>query len=158
MSLVGKEHGGPKSPEGPDAAYLDWAIDTKFRYLREGDWLPLLVRFKPPAAEDEEAGSLERFIRLDWLNKSFENDVVIPDLIRRAIKRTPSLRQSKQFDFCVLWVRRVRMTDLALDASWKRTILSADLGPPINLADGLGRSGIHLNVAQPPEGVRSKSR
>ena len=54
-------------PSGSAQPYLDLAIETRFGYLREGEWLPLLVEFDPDALETQGGETpYDAFARLDW--------------------------------------------------------------------------------------------
>ena len=128
-----KQSKQPKQPSRPGAPYLQWGIDTGFRYLRDGDWLPLLVQFRPDPRGQGNVGSLARFIRLKWLDPSFKRRVRVPDLVRRTVRTTTALRESQEFNFCVLWVRRDSAATITGHPTWRKKILRAELGPPIQL-------------------------
>jgi hypothetical protein len=125
---------GPASPR-PIQPYLDWAIATKFAYLRDGDWLPLLVEFNPQTLRIESGQtSLQAFTSLKWLSddpRTLEDLIRIPELFREPPKL---LGRAKEFRFCVVLVHRDRVSALLESPEWKQTILRAELGPPVNLA------------------------
>jgi hypothetical protein len=118
-------HSGQSDPEppGPVHPYLDWAIDTGFAYLRAGEWLPLLVEF-------DQVLPRQRFTSLAWLADSFKDAVLVPALFDQVSNR---ILESAQFNFCVLLIRRKSAASLVRDPTWKQTIRSAELGPPIDL-------------------------
>jgi hypothetical protein len=124
-SHTGRSDGGPPGPVHP---YLDWAIETGFAYLRPGGWLPLLVEF-------DEALPRERFNSL-WLSDSFKDAVRVPALFDQAsnsVLGSAAFNESAAFNFCVLLIHRDSAADLVRDPTWKLTIRSAELGPPIDL-------------------------
>ncbi|WP_436296888.1 S8 family serine peptidase [Variovorax sp. LjRoot175] len=110
-------HGPSGTPAHP---YLDWAIATNFAHLRPGDWLPLLVEF------DLQQMPRTRFIALTWLDARLKNDVWIPELF----KQLPA-----QLNFCVLFIRKSKADDVVRNASWRGTILRAEMGPPGDLVE-----------------------
>jgi hypothetical protein len=115
----------------PIQPYVDWAIETRFGYLREGEWLPLLVEFDPDALETQGGETpYDAFARLDWLDGShaLKDAVRIPKLLQEL---PAPLKKTKEFRFCVLLVRRASAAELFERDSWKRTIRTADLGPPM---------------------------
>jgi hypothetical protein len=118
----------PSSPR-PVQPYLDWAIATKFAYLREGDWLPLLVEFNPQALRTESGQtSLQAFTSLKWLS---DDPRTLEDVIRfRTVRGARSSLQSQEFGFCVVLVHR-KQVDALLDSPSGTTILRAELGPPV---------------------------
>ncbi len=124
-SYKGSRDPGPAGPARPAQPYLDWAIATRFVYLRAGDWLPLLVEF------DKELPR-EQFTRLGWLNEGLKPAVRVPELFDNL---PHAILQSRDFNFGVLLVLRQRAAEVVNDASWNRTIRSAELGPPVDLAD-----------------------
>ena len=59
-----------KAPRRTAQPYLDWAVATRFSYLREGDWIPLLIEFDTKAARtpgNEGLNALEAFATRRWL-------------------------------------------------------------------------------------------
>jgi hypothetical protein len=116
-----------EGPQGPAHPYLDWAVATRFVYLRAGDWLPLLVEFDPGI-------SLQRFTGLEWLDEvgTLKSAVRIPELFQHV---PPVLEKARNWNFCVLLVQRRRAAELFGAAGWKQTIRGAELGPPMHLAD-----------------------
>jgi len=124
----------PLSPR-PVQPYLDWAIATKFAYLREGDWLPLLVEFNPQTLRIESGQtSLQAFTSLKWLSddpRTLEDAIRIPDLF---VEPPKLLARAKEFGFCVVLVHRKQVVALLDSPEWNRTILRVELGPPVTLA------------------------
>ena len=90
----------------PIQPYVDWAIQTRFGYLRDGDWLPLLVEFDPDALVTQNGEMpYDAFARLDWLGApdSLKDAVRIPKLLQELPE---PLKKEKDFRFCVVLVRR----------------------------------------------------
>ena len=110
-------HGSSGIPAHP---YLDWAIATNFAHLRPGDWLPLLVEF------DSQRMRRARFITLDWLDARLKDDVRIPELFKDL---------PVELNFCVLFIRKNKAEDVVRNATWRETILGAEMGPPGGLVE-----------------------
>ena len=123
---------GHKRPTSPE---LDWALATRFRHLRDGAWVPLLVTFSLPPPRDDEAhlSAMERFSSLGWLGDQFrsERTVRIPEFMRRLARSEPP----SPLDFYVLYVRKQSLDDVSKDLGWLATIDYATLGPPISLPE-----------------------
>jgi hypothetical protein len=134
MSIDSKSRAN--QPSGPVQPYLDWAVETQFAYLREGDWLPLLVEFDPSALELEDAQTpLQAFTSLTWLAReprTLDNVLRISELLTNPPRL---LAQSKRFNFCVVFLHRERFAEVLESAEWKKTIRRVELGPPVMLAD-----------------------
>ena len=124
------------SLSGPVQPYLDWAVATQFAYLREGDWLPLLVEFDPSALALEAGQTpLQAFTSLNWLARdprTLSNVLRISELLANP---PGLLAQSKRFNFCVVFLHRERFAEVLESAEWKKTIRRVELGPPVMLAD-----------------------
>lgn len=131
-----------KAPPRTAQPYLDWALATRFSYLREGDWIPLLIEFDAEVARagNKKQYALEAFATRRWLAddpRALDDKFIIPELFTNppAVLRGPS-RDALDFNFCVGLIRRdvdvVR--DLTNSDAWNRTILRLELGPPIDLA------------------------
>jgi hypothetical protein len=117
--------------------YLEWALATRFSYLRDGDWIPVLIEFDPVAArvssEDDKLTALQAFAQRRWLSdepRTLDEVFVVP-----ALFESPPvvLRATPDFNFCIGLIRRdidavKRLTSMA---RWKRTIRRLELGPPI---------------------------
>ncbi len=120
-----------RRPFQPD---LDRAIATNYAYLRDGEWLPLLVEFDPKAAPTESpGGQWQWFVDRDWLPHSFKDEVMVPALFRdlpRGLVETPGFR------YCVLLVHRKAAATLVERGEWRQTILQAELGAPMELTSG----------------------
>lgn len=134
MPINSKSRAIPLS--GPVQPYLDWAVATRFAYLREGDWLPLLVEFDPSALvlEDDQT-PLQAFTSLNWLAReprTLDNVLRISELLADPPK---PLGQSKRFNFCVVFLHRERFAEVLESAEWRKTIRRVELGPPVMLAD-----------------------
>src|ERR1043166_1327819 len=75
------------APRRTAQPYLDWAVATRFSYLREGDWIPLLVEFDANAARlpsgNERLNALEAFATRRWLAddpRELDEQFIIPEL------------------------------------------------------------------------------
>src|SRR4030095_874296 len=115
----------------PIQPYVDWAIETRFGYLRDGDWLPLLVEFDPDALVTQGGETpYDAFVRLDWLDEShsLKDAVRIPKLLQDLPE---PLKKEKNLRFSVVLVHREKAEEVFARDSWKRTIRTADLGPPM---------------------------
>jgi hypothetical protein len=120
--------------------YLDWAVATRFSYLRKGQWIPLLMEFDAKAARatsgNDKLTALEAFATRRWLAedpRALDESFIIPELFMKPpalIKSTPD------FNFCVALIRRdvEVVRSLASLDGWNRTILRLEMGPPIDLA------------------------
>lgn len=128
-----------EAPRRTAQPYLDWALATRFSYLREGDWIPLLIEFDAQAARtpgNERLSALEAFATRQWLQADLhvlDEQFVIPELFTAA---PALLKNDSNFNFCVALIRRdvdvVRgLTD---SERWNRTIVRLELGPPIDFA------------------------
>jgi hypothetical protein len=128
-----------KAPRRAAQPYLDWAVATRFSYLREGDWIPLLIEFDAKAARtpgNERLSALQAFATRRWLAedpRSLDDTFIIPELFTEP---TALLQRESDFNFCVGLIRRNVEVVRALTASdgWNRTIIRLELGPPIDLA------------------------
>jgi len=138
MAIKGK-HRSPKLP-GPAQPYLDWAVATGFSYLRDGDWLPVLVEFnkdEPHIRSGIGAGQtpLQAFTDLTWLSedkKALIDTIRIPELFAG---RSGVLKDAKDFLYCAIFLQREKAPALLRSAEWKQTILRAELGPPVTLGE-----------------------
>jgi hypothetical protein len=129
-----------KAPRRPAQPYLDWALATRFSYLREGGWIPLLIEFDSRAARtppgNERLNALEAFATRRWLAddpRALDEKFIIPELFT---KPPALLRSASDFNFCVGLIRRDVDVVRALTNSdgWNRTIVRLELGPPIDFA------------------------
>ena len=98
-----------RRPFQPD---LDRAIATNFAYLRNGEWLPLMVEFDPKAAPTEShGGQWQWFVDRDWLPHTLKHEVMVPALFREL----PSgLVEMPGFRHCVLLVNRKAAASLVV--------------------------------------------
>ena len=116
--------------------YLDWAIATRFTYLRPGRWLPLLVRFDPaalPRVRDKTA--LEVFASRTWLNEEprrLDGSIEVPELF---VNPPSLLKRIADFCYCVVLLQRDAGFVRALVNSdlWHQHVISAQPGPPFDL-------------------------
>jgi subtilase family protein len=127
----------PKLPSVPAQPYLEWALETRFSYLRAGDWIPLLIQFDADVARrssgNDKLTALEAFATRRWLHddpRTLDDKFIIPDLFHAPPKL---LQKAADFDFCVALIRRdVDVVRQLITANaWKRTIVRLDLGPPV---------------------------
>jgi hypothetical protein len=127
-------HGDRKIPPRAAQPLLDWAIATKFAYLRAGDWLPLLVEFDPAVLPRQgDQTPLQAFTGLEWLVKdprTLAEVLRIPELFT---KPPELLAGAKDFHFCVVFVHRKQLENLIQTPEWNQTILRAEIGPPVDL-------------------------
>lgn len=123
---------------------LDWILATDFRHLPEGRWLPVVVEYDLNAAPDLES-SLPWFAELNWLESELHRGVSVPAIF----KKPPNVLRGKPFPFCTLLVDRKFLGRLVLDRGWNRTILQAEVGPPLS-DDAAGA------LARPATGAESK--
>lgn len=138
MAIKGK-HRSPK-PSGPAQPYLDWAVATRFAYLRDGDWLPVLVEFnkdEPHIKSGISAGQtpLQAFADLKWLSEDKEaliDTIRIPEIFAGT---NGVLKDAKDFLYCAVFLQREKAPALLGSAEWKQTILRAELGPPVALGE-----------------------
>jgi hypothetical protein len=145
--------GEPPPPPPPSNRYLDWAIKTGFRYQRPGDWIPLLVEFRREAVvqgEEASVNAFKRFQELGWLGEAWRVFVKIPEILQTLPKALND--HSNEFDFCVVLVNRKEALGVVEDAGWRKTIRSAQLGPP--LAD-LGKASPLVSIGAEPASNRS---
>ena len=77
------------------------------------------------------------FAELNWLDPKLHGGVNVPPIF----KDPPSILQGKSFPFCTLLVDREFLERIADDAGWNRTILRAEVGPP--LSDEVARALAH---------------
>ena len=106
---------------------IDWILATEFRHLPEGRWLPIAVEYDLNAAPSPE-DSLPWFADLNWLDPDLHRGVRVPPIF----KDPPSVLQKKPFPFCTLLVDRKFLSRIVLDKGWHRTILQAEVGPPLS--------------------------
>ncbi len=106
---------------------LDWILATELRDLPEGRWLPVAVEYDLNAAPSPEV-SLPWFAALNWLDPDLHGGVNVPAIF----KKPPSALRSKAFPFCTLLVDREFLSRIVLDPGWNRTILQAEVGPPLS--------------------------
>jgi len=126
-------HGNGKTPR-PAQPLLEWAIATKFAYLREGEWLPLLVEFEPAVLPRQgNQTPLQAFTSLEWLATDPRTLVDILHVPELFTKPTELLAMAKNFHFCVVFVRRDQLEKLIQTPEWNQTILRAEIGPPVDL-------------------------
>ena len=113
---------------------IDWILATEFRHLPQGRWLPVIVEYDLNAAPSPE-DSLPWFVDLSWLvDPKLHRGVNVPPIF----KDPPRILQKKAFPFCTLLVDRDFLKRIVLDPGWNRTILQAEVGPP--LSDDAARS------------------
>lgn len=132
-----------KPPSGPAQPYLEWALATGFSYLREGNWIPLLIEFDADAAlrsgGNDKLTALEAFATRRWLHddpRTLDDKFIVPDLFAKppALLKTP---RASKFNFCVGLIRRdvEAVRELIGTAGWNNgTILRLELGPPVDFA------------------------
>jgi len=118
---------------------IDWILATGFRHLPEGRWLPVVVKYDLNAAPSPEA-SLPWFAGLNWLAADLHRGVSVPPIF----KDPPSVLQMKPFPFCTLLVDRDFLSRIVRDKGWHRTILQAEVGPP--LSDKVARALAHSST------------
>jgi hypothetical protein len=127
-----------KGPPRTAQPYLDWAVATRFSYLRAGGWIPLLIEFDAKAARtppgNERLNALEAFATRRWLAddpRVLNDTFIIPELFT---KPSALLRSASDFNFCVGLIRRDVDVVRALASSdgWNDTIVRLELGPPID--------------------------
>lgn len=106
---------------------LEWILATEFRHLPEGRWLPIVVEYELNAAPSPEV-SLQWFAGLSWLDPDLHRGVDVPPIF----KSPPAVLQKKAFPFCTLLVDRDFLRRIVLDPGWNRTILQAEVGPPLS--------------------------
>lgn len=106
---------------------IDWIVATNFRHLPKGRWLPIAVTYDLNAAPSPEESS-SWFADLNWLDPDLHRRVNVPSIF----KNPPSVLENKPFPFCTLLVDRDFLSQLVLDPGWNRTILQAEVGPPLN--------------------------
>lgn len=106
---------------------IDWILATEFRHLPQGRWLPIVVEYDVNAAPSPEA-SLPWFADLSWLDPDLHRGVRVPPIF----KNPPSVLDRKAFRFCTLFVDREFLGRIVRDLGWKRTILQAEVGPPLS--------------------------
>src|SRR6188768_3685074 len=99
VSQTSHQRRGPPRPAHP---YLDWAIETKFAYLRPGDWVPLLVEFVKTTSRKE-------FIALNWLRKFKEQDAVRAPALFDEVFQERLVKAKRPFNFGMLLVRRTHV-------------------------------------------------
>ena len=148
--------GSSHEPAGRTAQpELDWAIATNFTYLRDGEWLTLLVEFEPKGLRVEsDETDLNAFTRLQWLSddpRTLDDALLVPYHFT-AEGLPPVLKVERKFNFCVLLLHRKSAAALCRSGPWQRTILRAQLGPPIDLPSPphKGSSILHLSGSTPP--------
>jgi len=147
-----------EAPRRTVQPYLDWALATRFSYLREGGWIPLLIEFDAKAARTpgNEPNALEAFATRRWLAedpRTLDEKFIIPELFA---KPPALLKRDPDFNFCVGLIRRDVDVVRALTSSetWNRTIVRLELGPPIDLA-GKSRSALPSPEPTPVAAGRS---
>lgn len=106
---------------------LDWILATGFRHLPKGQWLPVAVEYDLTVAPSPEV-SIRWFADLNWLDPDLHPAVNVPTIF----KNPPVVLQRKPFPFCTLLVDRDFLERIARDAGWNRTILRAEVGPPLS--------------------------
>jgi hypothetical protein len=136
---IDSRHRSPE-PKTPAQPYLDWAVATRFTYLREGPWLPVLVEFnrdEPSIRTGISTGQtpLQAFAELKWTGhekESLINTIRIPDLLTN---KAGILSAAKDFCLCAVLIHQDRAAAFLESPGWRRTILRAEVGPPVRLAD-----------------------
>lgn len=127
---------GRQPPIVPSQPYLEWARATDFTYLRTGTWLPLLVEFDPKALPLEHGKTpLQVFASRTWLNHdpaALDNEFIVPESF---VQLPPVLAKSTALTFCVVLVKldATVVQSLVTSKEWQRTIISAHVGPPVDL-------------------------
>lgn len=106
---------------------IDWILATEFRHLPQGRWLPIAVEYDLNAAPSPE-DSMQWFADLNWLDPDLHRGANVPPIF----KDLPRVLQKKPFPFCTLLVDRDFLNRMVLDPGWNRTILRAEVGPPLN--------------------------
>ena len=134
-------HRDPDSPPArPAQPYLDWAIATRFIYLRPGAWLPLLVQFGPGISRPS-------FARLEWLSQDLRSAVRIPDLF--ADKYPAVLSSAPWVGVAVLLLDRSKAAAVARSASWNKAIVRCELGPPVDIPHASSASSLPISTSSP---------
>lgn len=116
-----------KSGGGRPFPQIDWILATGFRHLPEGRWLPVAVEYDLNVAPSPEV-SQRWFADLNWLDPDLHPAVNVPTIF----KDPPVVLQRKPFPFCTLLVDRDFLSRIVLDPGWNRTILQAEVGPPLS--------------------------
>jgi Subtilase family len=126
MALEKDLVGSPRRPSQPD---LNWAIATGFIYQRPGDWLPLLVEFDPAKTFGETpAARWQWFVQREWLPPTLKDGVTVP----LAFRQLPIASiKGADLSVCVLLVRKELIGGLLASEEWTKTIVRAELGPPV---------------------------
>jgi hypothetical protein len=133
---IGEGHGrGERRAVQP---YLDWAIATRFTYLRPGRWVPLLVRFDPTALP-RIAGktALEVFASRAWLSEEprrLDGSVEVPAMF---VDPPALLKRIADFSYCVVLLQRDTgfVRSLVNSDIWHQHVISAQPGPPVDLPE-----------------------
>lgn len=132
-------------PSRPAQPYLQWARATDFSYLRDEPWLPLLVEFNPSELPTVHGQTpLQVFASRTWLSKdprTLDEEFVVPEVFSKL----PSvLAKSKELTFCVVLVKRDEavLRKFTETDPWRRTVLRANLGPPINFPSKSGKRAL----------------
>ena len=100
--------------------------------------------------EEASVNAFKRFQELGWLGEAWRVFVKIPEILQTLPKALND--HSNEFDFCVVLVNRKEALGVVEDAGWRKTIRSAQLGPP--LAD-LGKASPLVSIGGEPASNRS---
>lgn len=103
----------------PSHPYLEWAVENDLKFLRPGEWIPLLVEF----AGDLNLGQFQRLFEAAGFTK---DEAVIPTPFQREIL-------PYDFRFCVVLVRSDFTRRLRSHGLWQYAVLRAEMGPPVNI-------------------------
>lgn len=137
--------------EAPDHPYLDFAIDTGFAFLREGDWVPLLIEFHESARlqrRDRES-LMETFGRLAWLPEIDRQWAYVPPVFAQLTK---TFRGLAELPLAVILLERDHLQALVTSDGWRKTVRRAELGPPVFLSEKLAAAG-EFETPEPSTGA-----
>jgi len=131
----------------PDHPYLDLAIATGFAFLRDGDWIPLLVEFRQPDRDRVEP-AVQEFTRLEWLPAEVRQWAYVPPVFAEVTRTLggPGL------PLVVLLLQRDRVREIVASEAWRTTILRAEVGPPVFLSEKVAADRGPLPPAAAPTG------
>jgi hypothetical protein len=149
LPVNGSSQRGGRRAEQP---YLDWAIATRFTYLRPGHWLPLLVRFDATALP-RIAGktALEVFASRVWLSEEprrLDGVLEVPELF---VYPPTLLKRVADFCHCIVLLRRDPgfVRSLVNSDQWHKHVISAQPGPPFDLAPPSFSPAVNVNSTTP---------
>lgn len=138
---------GKQGESVPDHPYLDLAIATDFTFLREGDWIPLLVEFRQPDRAPD--GPVALFSRLEWLPAEVRKWAYVPPVFAEL---TRTLRGLAGLPLVVVLLQRDHVREIVASEAWRTTIRRAELGPPVFLAEKVAAGPVELPPPAAPTG------